>query len=87
MKSNSRDLPPDYDERVQRLGTLLAAHALPLAEVALYLDLPQSTIDKLRARGDGPKTFRIGRRLYVRQSDLRAWLDTLADGKKSAAMA
>jgi hypothetical protein len=73
-----RDAIPSYAERSQRLGDLIAAPALPLADIALFLDLPLSTVDKLRAQGKGPHCFKIGRRLYVRQTDLRAWLDQMA---------
>lgn len=75
---NPRDEIPDYLERSRRLGDLIAAPALPVADVALFLDLPLSTIDKLRVQGRGPKCFKLGRRLYVRQVDLREWLDTMA---------
>jgi hypothetical protein len=78
---NSRDAFPDDVERARRLGDLIAAPALPLADVALFLDLPLSTVDKLRAQGRGPKCFRLGRRLYVRQADLRGWLDRMADAE------
>ena len=77
-REHSRDALPDYVERARRLGDLIACPALPLVEVALFLDLPVSTIDKLRTQGRGPRTFKIGRRLYVRQTDLRAWIDDLA---------
>lgn len=76
---STRDDIPDYAERSRRLGDLIAAPALPLADVALFLDLPLSTIDKLRSQGKGPRTFTLGRRLYVRQADLRAWLDEMAE--------
>ena len=72
-----RDAVPDYAERASRFGDLLAAPALPVADVALFLDVPLSTVDKLRAKGKGPRTFRIGRRLYVHQTDLRAWLERM----------
>lgn len=78
LQPTSRDVLPDYAERARRLGDLIAAPALPLADVALFLDLPLSTIDKLRAEGRGPKLFKLGRRLYCRQADLRAWLDVMA---------
>ncbi len=65
-------------KRAQRLGDLIAAPALPIADVALFLDLPVSTVDKLRSEGRGPKCFKLGRRLYVRQVDLREWLDAMA---------
>lgn len=75
---NSRDAIPDYAERSRRMSDLIAAPALPVADVALFLDLPLSTVDKLRAEGKGPRCFKLGRRLYVRQIDLRDWLDTMA---------
>lgn len=82
MKSSFADENVDHAERARRLGDLIAAPALPLADVALFLDLPTSTVDKLRAQGRGPKCFKIGRRLYVRQVDLRAWLDRLAEDEE-----
>ena len=75
---SGRDAQPDRAERARRLGDLIAAPALPLSDIALFLNLPLSTMDKLRGQGKGPKCFRLGRRLYVRQSDLRAWLDVMA---------
>ena len=78
MTTNNRDEIPNYAERSRRLGDLIAAPALPLADIALFLDLPLSTVDKLRAQGKGPRCFKLGRRLYVRQIDLREWLDTMA---------
>lgn len=77
----NRDASPDYAERARRLGGLIQAPALPLADVALFLDLPLSTLDKLRATGRGPRTFTLGRRLYVRQADIRQWLDQMAEGE------
>lgn len=77
----NRDAIPDYAERARRLGDLIAAPALPLADIALFLDLPLSTVDKLRAQGKGPKCFKLGRRLYVRQADLRSWLDAMAEAE------
>jgi predicted DNA-binding transcriptional regulator AlpA len=70
-------------ERVRRMGDLIAAPALPFEEVALFLALPVSTLEKLCRTGAGPHTFKLGRRLYVRQADLRAWLDEMA--KREAA--
>ena len=79
--SNARDQMPDADERERRMGSMIQAPALPLTDVSLILDCPLSTLDMLRAKGQGPRTFKIGRRLYVRQTDLRAWLDRLAEGE------
>jgi Helix-turn-helix domain len=73
-----RDAIPDFGLRERRMPDLLATPALPIADVALYLDIPLSTLDLLRAKGQGPRCFRIGRRLYVLQADLRAWLERMA---------
>jgi len=78
---SSRDAFPDYAERARRLGDLIAAPARPIADVALFLDIPLSTVDRLRAQGRGPKCFKIGRRLYVRQCDMRLWLDQMAEAE------
>jgi hypothetical protein len=75
---NPRDEIPDYSIRARRMADFYAAPVLPIADVALFLDLPLSTVDKLRAQGKGPQCFRLGRRLYVRQEDLRSWLDRMA---------
>ena len=79
-----RDVTPADTERVQVLGALLAMPALSFGDAALFLDLPRSTLDKLHAQGKGPRYFKIGRRLYVRQADLRAWLDRMADSEAAA---
>lgn len=71
-------LPPDAAQRALRMADLITAHALPLADVAVFLNLPLSTVQKLRIQGRGPKTFLIGRRIYVLQTDLREWIDSLA---------
>lgn len=75
---NKRDEIPDYEDRARRMGDLIAAPALPIADVALFLDVPMSTIDKLRSQGNGPRLFKLGRRLYCRQADLREWLDKMS---------
>ena len=78
-ESANRDALPDIEERARRMGDLIAAPALPVADVALFLDLPLSTMDKLRAQGQGPRCFKLGRRLYVRRVDLHEWLDTMSE--------
>jgi hypothetical protein len=78
---NPRDKIPDFGLRERRMPDLLASPALPIADVGLYLDVPLSTIDLLRKQGKGPRCFRIGRRLYVLQSDLRSWLAQMAESE------
>ncbi len=48
---NPRDEIPDYAVRARRMADFYAAPVLPIADVALFLDLPLSTVDKLRAAG------------------------------------
>jgi hypothetical protein len=72
-----------HDRRVQMLPALLSAPALSFDDMAVVLDIPSSTLQKLRSRGEGPKTFVIGRRLYTRQSDFRAWLDRMANSQEA----
>lgn len=50
-------------------------HAWSLDSVAAGLNLPLSTLRKLINTGQGPTTIRLGRRLYVRHTDLKSWLD------------
>jgi hypothetical protein len=74
--------PSRASDRV--LADLVTLPALPLGDVARVLNLPESSLQKIRAQGRGPKTFLIGRRLFVRQADLRAWLDALAEANEPA---
>jgi len=53
------------------------AAAQPFNELAHELKLPLSTLQLLRARGQGPKVFRLGRRLYVSPAAKAAWIATL----------
>jgi hypothetical protein len=68
----------------ERRPDLVTAHALPWSDVALYLDMPPSTLDLLRKQGKGPKAFNLGRRLYVLRVDLHAWLDGMAEGEAAS---
>lgn len=77
--TDQHSVGPDRAEQARRRADLFAAHASPLADVGYGLDVPSSTIDKLRKSGLGPRTFKIGRRLYVHQDDLRDWLRQLRD--------
>ena len=48
--------------------------AQPFNEIAAELGLPLSTLHLLRARGQGPKCFRLGRRLYVSSQAKQDWI-------------
>ncbi len=51
--------------------------AVPIDDFALQIGLPISTMQQLRKEGKGPKTFKLGRRVYVHVKDAREWLDEL----------
>ncbi len=46
-------------------------------EAGAFLGLSQSTLEKLRRRGRGPKARRIGRLIRYLRTDIEDWLDTL----------
>jgi predicted DNA-binding transcriptional regulator AlpA len=48
---------------------------LTTAEVALLARAPVSTVRYWRHLGVGPASFRLGRRVLYRRSDVRQWLD------------
>jgi excisionase family DNA binding protein len=52
---------------------------LTLAELADYLHVPVQTLYDLRAKGRGPRGFRVGRCLHFRKSEIEAWLAGLED--------
>lgn len=58
----------------QRLSALLQLPCLTLGDVALVLDMPLPTLRQLRASGLGPRTFRIGRRVFVTRDAFNAWI-------------
>lgn len=45
------------------------------SELCDYLHVPLRTVQDWRARGVGPKFFRIGKRVYYRHDDVAAWID------------
>ena len=44
------------------------------AHVARVTDLPENTLRKLRAEGDHPRLYAIGRALFTTPDDLREWI-------------
>jgi hypothetical protein len=53
---------------------------LPDPEIPDALQVPTSVWAQIKADGDGPPLFLLGRRLFVKTSDLRLWLDKKAAG-------
>lgn len=64
-------------------GELMAiSQRLRPAEAALYLGFSQSTLAKMRLRGDGPPYAKLGKRIVIYDSgDLEKWI---ANRKRSS---
>jgi predicted DNA-binding transcriptional regulator AlpA len=48
---------------------------LTINEAAEFLRTPVATLRWWRSKGIGPRSFKIGRRVFYWLSDLTAWLD------------
>jgi hypothetical protein len=48
---------------------------LTLAEFSQVIGVPVATVRKWRYTGYGPKSARIGKRVFYRTADVHAWLD------------
>ena len=74
-------LEKEYKDTPRLTGEQLARLVRPRKarrKVAVSVRLDPQVLDWLRAQGKGPRTFKLGRRLYVLQGDLREWLDRMA---------
>ena len=74
------DLAAADASQAQRVVLLWQRPTIPDAEIPEALGIPPSLWGALKAEGDTPKLFTIGRRLFVRTEDLRAWLTAKAAG-------
>lgn len=54
-------------------------------ETAAYLDIPVSTLYALNARGDGPRSYKVGRHRRYHAADVKAWLEEHASDRSPAA--
>jgi predicted DNA-binding transcriptional regulator AlpA len=52
----------------------MARQLLTMAEVQAEFGFPLDTLRYWRARGDGPLSFRLGRRVMYDRADLDAWI-------------
>lgn len=60
--------------QVQRVVSIWQRPTIPDADIPEAVGVPPSLWAALKAEGDTPPLFMLGRRLFVRTSDLRAWL-------------
>ncbi|MBM3358461.1 MAG: hypothetical protein FJY54_12130 [Betaproteobacteria bacterium] len=65
-------------EGPRRVTLLWQRPLLSDAEVVEALGIPPSLWAQLKSDGDTPPLFEIGRRLFCRTEDLRAWIDARA---------
>jgi predicted DNA-binding transcriptional regulator AlpA len=69
--------------RAQLLAALWQRPIVSDAEAAAMVGLPRSTWAALKRSPGFPAQFRLGRRVFFRVDDLRAWLDAKAlDARK-----
>lgn len=68
--------------QAQRVVFLWQRPSIPDADIPEAIGIPTSLWSTLKAAGDTPNLFTIGRRLFVRTLDLRAWLfEKARDGR------
>lgn len=53
---------------------------LSIPDLEQMTGIPQSTWRWMRHRGTGPKTIKIGRRVYVDKADALEWLNSHREG-------
>lgn len=67
-------------EQARRVVLLWQRPNIPDGDIPDAIGIPPSLWATCKSEGDTPPLFQIGRRLFVRTSDLRAWLDGKAKG-------
>jgi len=60
---------------VNRKERTMEDERLTINEVAVAYKIPLATLRYWRARGEGPRSFRLGRRVFYRKQDCEAWVD------------
>lgn len=48
---------------------------LNVKEASTFTSLPESTLNRWRAEGRGPKFGKLGRRVFYREDDLVSWVN------------
>jgi predicted DNA-binding transcriptional regulator AlpA len=66
-------------------ATTTSDRLLTISEAAEVLRMPVDSLRWHRARGTGPKMFRLGRRVVVRESQLWAWVRQVEERAEAAA--
>ncbi len=66
-------------EQERRITLLWQRPSIPDNDIPAAIGIPGTLWGALKAAGDTPRLFTLGRRLFVRTADLRAWLDAKAE--------
>ena len=69
----------------QRVAELWGKPVLADEEVPMAVGLANSSYQAIKAKGEGPPSFTIGRRRFSLTDDVRAWLRLRAKAQKSDA--
>jgi excisionase family DNA binding protein len=56
---------------------------MTLQEVAEYLGKPPQTLYMWRTRGDGPRSYRVGRHVRYRKPEVDEWLERRASRERA----
>ena len=67
-------------EQARRISELWKQPILADSEIHEAAKIPPTLWATLKAHGDTPPLFQLGRRLFCRTDDLRAWLEAKARG-------
>lgn len=64
---------------------MASADLLKIDEVSARYGVPEATLRYWRHKGEGPKSFRLGRRVVYRLDDCEAWLEQQYASERSGA--
>jgi excisionase family DNA binding protein len=54
------------------------------AELAHYLSVPRESLYAWRARGEGPRWYRVGRSVRYRPEDVEAWIEQQREAERAS---
>ncbi len=73
--ATARDDLTDHTVQGPRGSDAVYSDIVSADEVARRLDVPKSTLYGWRYKGVGPRSYRVGKHLRYRWSEVLAWLD------------
>lgn len=73
-------------DRAVRVAALWRKPVLSDKEIPEAIGLAYSSWQALKLTNDTPRLFKIGRRVYARTADVRAWIDAKANAEAAPAV-